>query len=105
MKKLLFLFFSLIVFMNMELPMHAAENPDYEKYGRIATAVVKEDYPGEEVIEYKYGGRRKMSENEVLDTFVFIVKENGQDVTVLVKVTHLLNDNKFVSLTVEEQKK
>ncbi|MEW9109252.1 DUF3889 domain-containing protein [Cytobacillus gottheilii] len=104
MKRLSVLLLALFFIINAALPVHAEEKPDYEKYGRIATVVVKEDYPGEAVVEYKYGGRRKLTEEEVMDTFVFIVKENGKDKTILVKVTHLLSDNKSLSLTVEEQK-
>ncbi|MCM3094320.1 MULTISPECIES: DUF3889 domain-containing protein [unclassified Cytobacillus] len=81
----------------------AVQQPDYEKYGRIAIAVVKEDYPGEEVVDYQYGGRKKISETDVTDTFTFTVKENGKPVTVLVNVTHNLKDNKAVSLSVERK--
>lgn len=81
----------------------AVQKPDYEKYGRIAIAVVKEDYPGEEVVDYQYGGRKKVTETDVTDTFTFTVKENGNPVTVLVMVTHNLKDNKAVSLSVERK--
>ncbi|WP_080847658.1 DUF3889 domain-containing protein [Cytobacillus gottheilii] len=104
MKRISVLLFALFFIGHAGLLVQAEEKPDYEKYGRIATVVVKEDYPGEDVVEYKYGGRRKLTENEVMDSFVFIVKEDGKDKTILVKVTHLLSDNKSLSLTVEEQK-
>ncbi|PAE25437.1 MULTISPECIES: DUF3889 domain-containing protein [Bacillaceae] len=81
----------------------AVQKPDYEKYGRIAVAVVKEDYPGEEVVDYQYGGRKKVTETDVTDTFTFTVKENGNPVNVLVMVTHNLKDNKAVSITVERK--
>ncbi|CAM3509886.1 DUF3889 domain-containing protein [Cytobacillus oceanisediminis] len=81
----------------------AVQKPDYEKYGRIAITVVKEDYPGEEVVDYQYGGRQKVSETDVTDTFTFTVKEDGKPVTVLVKVTHSLESNKLVSLTAERK--
>lgn len=81
----------------------AVQKPDYEKYGRIAIAVVKEDYPGEEVVDYQYGGRKKVTETDVTDTFTFSVKEDGKPVTVLVSVTHNLKDNKAVSLSVERK--
>ncbi|RBP92401.1 uncharacterized protein DUF3889 [Cytobacillus firmus] len=81
----------------------AVQKPDYEKYGRIAIAVVKEDYPGEEVVDYQYGGRKKVTETDVTDTFTFTVKEDGKPVTVLVRVTHNLKDNKAVSLSVERK--
>ncbi|NRG46025.1 DUF3889 domain-containing protein [Bacillus sp. CRN 9] len=111
MKKLLIGLFSIVCFCYIYTPVFADEHTlsehqekvDYEKYGRIATAVVKEDYPGEEVVDYKYAGRRKISENEVIDSFVFEVMENGKPIIVLVKITHRLDASKFISLTVEEQ--
>ena len=55
-----------------------AEGPDYEKYGRIAMAVIKEDFPGEEVRDYKYLGRKQNSENEVVDSFQFKLTDEGK---------------------------
>ncbi|QED47084.1 DUF3889 domain-containing protein [Cytobacillus dafuensis] len=81
-----------------------SEQPDYEKYGRIAIAVVKEDYPGEAVVEYQYKGRQKVSESDVMDIFTFQVKENTKPVTVIVKIWHSPQIKKFLKMTVEEQK-
>lgn len=36
-----------------------AQKPDYEKYGKIAMTVIVADYPGEEVRDYQYLGRKK----------------------------------------------
>jgi len=78
--------------------------PDYEKYGRIAIAVVKEDYPGQDVTDYKYMGREKLSETDVTDSFHFQVKEKNTPLTVVVKIGHSLKNKKLLNLTVEEKK-
>jgi hypothetical protein len=81
-----------------------AERIDYEKYGKIAIAVVKADYPGEPVTDYQYIGREKLSETDVQDNFKFQLKEDGKPINVLVKVKHSIQNNKLLSLTVEEVK-
>lgn len=81
-----------------------AEKIDYEKYGKIAISVVKADYPGDPVTDYQYIGREKLSETEVQDSFKFQVKENEKPINVLVKVKHSIQNNKLLSLTVEEVK-
>jgi hypothetical protein len=81
-----------------------AEKIDYEKYGKIAIAVVKADYPGEPVTDYQYIGREKLSETDVQDNFKFQLKEDGKPINVLVKVKHSIQNNKLLSLTVEEVK-
>jgi len=81
-----------------------AQQPDYEKYGRIAIAVVKEDYPGDEVKEYQYMGRKKISETKVEDSFRFQVTENNQNVMVNVQITHDVRNNKLLTITVVPQK-
>lgn len=52
-----------------------AQKPDYEKYGRIAMAVIKEDFPGEPVRDYEYLGRKKINDMKVEDGFRFKVQE------------------------------
>lgn len=82
------------------------EKLDYEKYGRIAIAVVKADYLSDEVIEYEYLGRSKTDEaNRVVDSFRFEVKEDNKDFFVIVKVTHHLKENKLLELTTEVERK
>jgi hypothetical protein len=82
----------------------AAQTPDYQKYGNIAMAVVKADYPGEEVREYQYVGREKKTETDVTDLFRFQVKENGKVKNVIVRITHNINDKKLLTLQVTEEK-
>ncbi|PLR97864.1 DUF3889 domain-containing protein [Bacillus sp. T33-2] len=79
------------------------ERQDYEKYGRIAMAVIKEDYPGQPVRDYQYLGRRQADQNNVTDSFKFQLTQNGQPRTATVHVTHNLQNNRLVSLSVTEQ--
>ncbi|WNS76712.1 DUF3889 domain-containing protein [Bacillus sp. DTU_2020_1000418_1_SI_GHA_SEK_038] len=102
MKKLFCMMFTVSLFLNAH-NLAFAQN-DYEKYGRIATAVVKEDYPGEEVVDYQYAGRKKLSETDVMDSFIFEVKENNQLKKVTVNISHSLKNNRLLQLTVDEQK-
>ena len=102
MKKLFCMMFIFSLFMSANNSAYAQDG--YEKYGRIATAVVKEDFPGEEVVEYQYAGRKKISETDVMDSFVFDVKENNQLKKVTVNITHSLKNNRLLQLTVDEQK-
>jgi Protein of unknown function (DUF3889) len=105
MKRILFAFITIGFFISIgTLSTIASEKPDYEKYGRIATSVVKEDFPGEEVVEYQYTGRQKISPSDVTDSFTFQVNQDGKPVSVIVKVTHSLDNKRTLSLTVEEKK-
>ena len=81
----------------------AENDEDYQKYGRIAMAVVKEDYPGQDVVEYQYLGRRKLEESKVVDSFRFEDKKNDRIVFVHVRVLHDLKDKKSLSLMLEEK--
>jgi Protein of unknown function (DUF3889) len=81
-----------------------AQKPDYEKYGRIAISIVKEDYPGEEIREYEYLGRKKINETKVEDSFRFQVQEKNEKWFVSVKVTHDISNNKVLNITVESKK-
>ncbi|MGV2940620.1 DUF3889 domain-containing protein [Mesobacillus sp. LC4] len=80
-----------------------AQRPDYEKYGRIATAVIKEDFPGEAVQDYQYMGRMQIDDRQVLDSFQYKVSVNGKPVIMTVQVTHDLKSDRLLSLSVTEQ--
>ncbi|MCM3216196.1 DUF3889 domain-containing protein [Niallia taxi] len=93
-----------ILIMAFLFPSHniAVQKSDYEKYGSIAIAVVKADYPDQAVTDYKYMGRKKITTMEVEDSFQFVVKENSKEKTVEVIIKHDLENDKFISLTVSE---
>ena len=81
-----------------------AQNPDYEKYGKIAMAVVIADYPGDEVRDYKYLGRKQINDTTVEDSFRFQVQEDNKKVDVIVRVNHDLSNNKTLTITLVPQK-
>lgn len=80
----------------------AKENIGYEKYGKIAIAVVEADFPSDEVTDYKFEGRNIISKGMVEDRFLFLVKEKGKEFNVRVKIKHSLYHKKLLSLTVEK---
>lgn len=100
MKKILGIFFAISLLFQSGLV--SAQQPDYEKYGKIAISVVQGDYPGEPVTDYQYMGRKNLGGGQVEDSFLFTVKENGKKVKPLVKVRHSIANNKLVNLSVEE---
>ncbi|PLS03049.1 DUF3889 domain-containing protein [Neobacillus cucumis] len=93
----------LALFINFQELGHA-QQADYEKYGRIAMAVVKADFPNDPVRDYEYLGRKKIDNTKVEDGFRFKVQENNQLFFVTIRVNHDLTNNKLLSLTVEAQK-
>jgi hypothetical protein len=100
-------FFSMAVLLILLLGIQRvdihAQRPDYEKYGRIATAVIKEEYPGEAVQDYKYKGRKQIDDRQVLDSFQYKVSVDGKPVIMTVQVAHDLKNERLLSLTVTEQ--
>lgn len=80
----------------------AREEISYEKYGRIAIAVVETDFPSDKVTEYKFEGRDVISKGIVEDRFLFVVKEKGKEFNVRVKIRHSLFEKKLLTLTVEK---
>lgn len=104
MKKNVFAIMSVCLLFFSGFAQVQAEKIDYEKYGKIAIAVVRADYTGEAVTEYEYLGREKLNETDVQDSFKFKVKENDKEVNVVVKVKHSVQNNKLLTLTVEEVK-
>jgi tricorn protease-like protein len=77
---------------------------DYKRFGSIATAIVTADYPGQQVVEYKYEGRAKTAENKVTDSFRFEVMVNGKKQFVTVRITHDNQEGKELTIKLEEEK-
>lgn len=104
-KKILILIITLLCIFG-SLSSTYAEQPglDYKKFGKIATVVVTEDYPGQQVVEYKYVGRETLAENKVMDSFQFEVMVNGKKQMVTVKISHDNKVGKELTITVEEKK-
>ena len=102
-KKIALLFFTVVMFSSVGSGFAQKENDvGYEKYSKIAIAVVEADYPSDKVADYKFEGRIIISKGIVEDRFLFLVKEKGQDIKVRVKIRHSLFQKKLLQLTVEE---
>jgi Protein of unknown function (DUF3889) len=94
--------FLCLVMLFLQSTSIAAEKPDYEKYGRIAIAVVQADYPQDEVTDYEYKGRKQLENDEVEDRFSFLVKEKEKEFNITVKIKHNTKNQKLLHLEVEE---
>lgn len=93
----------MMLWMTLAMQTHA-EGLDYKKFGRIATAVVTEDYPSNQVVDYKYQGRQKADANKVIDSFRFKVMISGKEQFVTVKITHDNQAGKELTITLIEEK-
>jgi hypothetical protein len=105
MKKISLLILAFMIILQIGPVSSLAQGRDYEKYGRIAMAVVQADYPEKEVTDYEYKGRKTTGENQVVDDFLFTVVEKGKKRKVTVSVQHDLNNKKLVNLKVMEQER
>lgn len=104
MKQLICACLTLLIVLQFGLNTSAA-NTGYEKYGRIAIAVVKADYPNDDVVDYEYKGRTQNPNGQAEDSFQFLVKDQGKERTVKVKIRHDLTNKKMLNLIVEEKGK
>ena len=100
-KKIAVLFFTFMMFWSVGSGL-AQKDVSYEKYGRIAIAVVQADFPSDQVTDYKFEGRDIVSQGVVEDRFLFTVQEKGKKFKVRVKIRHSLYHEKLLSLTVEK---
>lgn len=99
-----FVFLTIVIFLGLVTPSFAEQALDYKKFGRIATAVVVEDYPEEKVVDYKYEGRKQTNESMVVDSFRFKVMDNGKEKFVTVRITHDNLAGKELTITLTEEK-
>lgn len=104
MKKWIAALIAVLAFMAIQPGQIEAQKPDYEKYGRMAMAIVNVDYPGDPIRDYEYLGRSNVSEAVVADTFRFKVEEKGKTFYVRVILTHNLTSAKLLALKVEPEK-
>lgn len=104
MKKFLPFFILTILFSSVLSTTVFSQDEGYEKYGRIAIAVVKEDYPDQEVIDYEYLGRKEIGEKQLEDTFRFELTKENKPIFVHVTITHEIGKENQFTLKIEEQK-
>ncbi|WLR54023.1 DUF3889 domain-containing protein [Mesobacillus subterraneus] len=94
---------SLILLMGIQRADTIAQSPDYEKYGNIATTVIRAEYPGKTVQNYKYMGRKQIDDRQVLDSFQYKVRVNKKTVIITVQVAHDVKNDRLLNLSVTEQ--
>ncbi|MBM7660056.1 hypothetical protein JOC85_000823 [Bacillus mesophilus] len=82
----------------------AAQQPDHAKWGKIAITVVKENYTESEVSDYKYEGRKQLSDSSAEDRFLFQLKKNDKTDYVRVVVTFNTKTETLQSLQLTEVK-
>lgn len=104
-KKLLTLIVTLLFTLTFLAPSIYAQEVSYEKFGRLATLIVKEDYPEEDVVDFEYLGREQLKDAQVVDTFQFEVMKKEVPHIVLVKIVHDPANNREFTLTIEEKQK
>ncbi|WP_082687005.1 DUF3889 domain-containing protein [Bacillus sp. FJAT-27445] len=105
MRKLIATLIAVLAFVALQPNQIEAQNFDYEKYGRMALAIVNVDYPGDPITDYEYLGRKKVNDSEVADTFRFKVVEKGTPLYVRVIISHNLKAEKLVTLKVVSEKR
>lgn len=105
MKRRIAILLAALAFLTLQPIGTEAQTPHYEKYGKMAIAIVSADYPGDPIREYEYLGRQNVNGSDVADTFRFKVSEKGRQIFVRVTVQHNLSTEKVVSFKVEPEKR
>jgi len=104
MKKWVLGLLSVLLLLSTAVSVAQAEKPDYEKWGKIAIQLVKENYPEAEVSEYQYQGREEISETEAKDTFQFTAKQDDKSLEIYVALTFNPQTEQLKSVNIEEKK-
>lgn len=89
-----------IISFQFNLPAYAQN--DYEKWGRIAVEVAKENYPDAEISDYQYVGREEISAMQARDTFRLQVKEDQRTFQINVGILFNPQTDRLISLSIEE---
>lgn len=82
--------------------MGFAQPPDYAKWSKIAVNVVNENYAEQEVSDYKYEGRKQISETKAEDRFLFVVTSDQKKFNVRVVVAFNPKTDTLQSLQLSE---
>lgn len=88
--------------MSFQFTLHAYAQVDYEKWGRIAVEVAKENYPDAEISDYQYVGREEISATQARDTFRLQVKEDQRTFQINVGILFNPQTDRLISLSIEE---
>lgn len=104
MKKWVLGLLSVLLLLSTVVSVAQAEKPEYEKWGKIAIQLVKENYPEAEVSEYQYQGREEISKTEAKDTFHFTAKQDNKSLDIYVALTFNPQTEQLKSVNIEEKK-
>ncbi|MGM0837840.1 MAG: DUF3889 domain-containing protein [Bacillota bacterium] len=95
---------SVLLVLTTAISVAQAEKTDYEKWGKIAIQIAKENYPEAEVSEYQYQGREEISETEAKDTFHFTVKQDNKSTEIHGTLTFNPKTEQLISVNFVEKK-
>lgn len=99
--KLIVILFSALLIFSASATVYGEmhQDPNYEKWSKIAFSALKKEYKDAEFTDYKYVGREEVSEKESKDIFRVRVNQNGESFTAQVDV--VLNPKKNELITVK----
>lgn len=104
MKKWVLGLLSVLLLLSTAAGVAQAQKPDYEKWGKIAIQLVKENYPKAEISEYQYMGREEISDTEAKDTFHFTAKQADKSKEIFVALTFNPKTKQLKSVNIKEKK-
>ncbi|WP_246939026.1 DUF3889 domain-containing protein [Bacillus pinisoli] len=82
--------------------MGIAQQPDYAKWSKMAVNVMNENYAEQDVSDFKYEGRKQISDTKSEDSFLFEVTSGDKKFNVRVVVTFNPKTDTLQSLQLSE---
>lgn len=92
---------ALTLLMTMSIIIYAQEQ-DYAHWGKTALEEVKKQYPNSQVSDYEYLGRNIIANNEVQDSFDFVIKKGFTKKLVRAYVSFNPQNNQLISIRIKE---
>ncbi|WP_169082990.1 DUF3889 domain-containing protein [Paenibacillus sp. PL91] len=83
-----------------ESALHA--EPSYAKWGKMAMEETSKTYLNASIIDYKYVGRTKLSEEQAEESFVLWLRKDAREFGVRVSITIQTSTDQVLSLTMKE---
>ncbi|MDQ0337691.1 hypothetical protein J2S00_000461 [Caldalkalibacillus uzonensis] len=80
----------------------AQQEQDYEKWGRLAVEVIKDAYPQAELVDYQYIGREDISPTIEQQSFKLVLRQNGREFPITVKIQYEKETERVTSITFEQ---
>ena len=83
-----------------EAALHA--EPAYAKWGKLAVEETSRMYRNASIIDYKYEGRTKLSEEQAQENFVLWLREDSREFGVRVSITIQTSSDQLLHLNIKE---